>query len=124
MTRYEALKALVQKWRDEIQPLEMSEVGSALQGGKQIQRNECADELEAALALPEDSKTVNAELYGLAVELADKLLRIVPYDGLHGSLVFTKDDVKDAFRYLSLREASGDPLPYKVVREGDKVRFE
>lgn len=94
------------------------------------------NELEAALALPEDSKTVNAELYGLAVELADTYAR----DGVELCCDVSPDGqsylrnsypsgyygkrAEQALRYLSLREASGEPMPYRVVLDGDKVRFE
>lgn len=92
--------------------------------------------LEAALALPEDSKTVNAELYGLAVELADSAARsdieclCVRTGADRGAFRLVADDdeyaaeVARAVRYLAMREASGEPMPYKVVRDGDKVRFE
>ena len=94
--------------------------------------------LEADLALPEDSKTVNAELYDLAIALADSAARSdieclcdVPNgkESYRWRLLSSVDDddastIAGALRYLSLREASGEPMPYKVVRDGDKVRFE
>ena len=88
---------------------------------------------QAALALPEDSKTVNAELYDLAISLMDLVARnrivgLAARDGLsflpYSHYEEHTQAVLDAQKYLSLREASGDPMPYKVVRDGDKVRFE
>lgn len=77
----------------------------------------------AALALPEDGKTVNAELYGLAVKLADEQAReeITQHFECDSGHYY---ECPKALRYLSLREASGEPMPYRVVRDGDKVRFE
>ena len=113
MTRYEALKALVQKWRND-------ECGLQDEWGRA--KIECAEQLEAALALPEDSKVVNAELYGLAVELADWTAKHrLELAGLNQPLYRIE---RNSLRYLELREASGEPMPYKVVRDGDKVRFE
>ena len=72
----------------------------------------------AALALPEGSKVVNAELYGLAIKFADPAVRLA---AVWPGTIRTKPEL---LRYFELREQSGDPLPYKVVRDGDKVRFE
>ncbi len=126
MTRYEVLKSLVKKWRDTTQ-------SDFLTGDYRYGIGTAANELEAALALPEDSKTVNAELYGLAIELCDRYMRseIESLCVNTGSTGFKlearkpwyQDEVNEAVRYISLREASGDPMPYKVIRDGDKVRF-
>jgi len=79
-------------------------------------REEKFAKLEADLALPEDSKTVNAELYGLAMEFADEMVVVKSN--------WPRRPDSRALRYLELREASGEPMPYKVVRDGDKVRFD
>ena len=97
--------------------------------------NEELNNARAAIALPEDGKTVNAELYGLAVKLSDMAAFSVitahcPYWGLdgtygaHATYPEAVKSVQEALRYLELRAASGDPMPYKDVRDGDKVRFE
>jgi len=91
-----------------------------------------------AQANEEDSKTVNAELYRLAIELCDRYMRseIESLCVNTGSTGFKlearkpwyQDEVIEAVRYISLREASaqagGEPMPYKIIREGDRVRFE
>lgn len=80
-------------------------------------------------------KLIDSELYDLAVALADSAarsdiecicVRDVPIAGYKLSAVGSEDsaDLARAVRYLELREASGDPLPYKIIRDGDKVRFE
>ena len=116
MTRYEVLKSLVKKWRDTTQ-------SDFLTGDYRYGIGTAANELEAALALPEDSKTVNAELYELAIALAD--FRANQFAKVSSDQIMRESkSCKDALRYLSLREASGEPMPYKVIRDGDKVRFD
>lgn len=80
-------------------------------------------------------KMIDSELYDLAVALADSAARsdiecICVRDWLTGGHELGSVDIRysadlaSALRYLELREASGDPLPYKIIRDGDKVRFE
>lgn len=81
-----------------------------------------------------NSKAVNAELYGLAVGLADSAARSdiecmcearqIGWRRLIPEREEYADEVTRAIRYLELRESSGDPMPYRVVRDSDKVRFE
>lgn len=127
MTRYEEIEKAL-KWVAGQENLFFAECSQA---------EEIIARARAALALPEDSKTVNAELYGLAVELADSAARsdieclcdfneeaVCTWYFLNGSGQEYAEDISRAARYISLREASGEPMPYKVVREGDRVRFE
>lgn len=135
MTRYAELGALVQKWRS----LGNANTYTEFHSGQASSWLRCADELEAALAILENSKVVNSELYGLAIPLADHraarvFFEICPIVYENGKWWYDVDRLsKDslirlnfmpALRYLELREASGEPMPYKVVRDGDKVRFE
>lgn len=78
-------------------------------------------------------KMVDTELYDLAIALADqKAKEELPFwlrcdDGFYLVDEYTikhNDFIKAAHRYLELREASGEPMPYKIVRDGNKVRFE
>lgn len=79
-------------------------------------------------------KLIDTELYGLAIALADSAARsdietmcVMTWPkGNKIEAVCDEDaaDVARAHRYLELREQSGEPLPYKVIRDGDKVRFE
>lgn len=75
------------------------------------------------------------ELYELAIALADSAARsdiecmALQVDGWYEPVAAYNNDeeiagVATALRYISLREASGETMPYKVVRDGDKVRFE
>lgn len=135
MTRYAELKALVQKWRDSA--AEHNARKGVIVSVASNTLLHAARELEAAIALPEDGKVVNAELYGLAVELADSAARsdieclcdfgeeaVGVWYFLTGHGPEFAKDITRAARYLSLREQYGEPMPYKVVREGDRVRFE
>lgn len=82
-------------------------------------------------------KLIDSELYDLAIALADSAARsdieclcdfgeeaVGVWYFLTGHGPEFGKDISRAARYLELREQSGDPLPYKVVRDGDKVRFE
>lgn len=80
-------------------------------------------------------KIIDTELYDLAIALADSAARsdiecLCVRTGADRRTYTTdavrnadKPEVAMAARYLSLREASGEPMPYKVIRDGDKVRF-
>lgn len=116
MTRYEAIEKALRACAEEM-------ALAANNGFMDDDYHEATNSAQAALALPEDSKTVNAELYGLAVELAD--FRAKQFAEVSSDPIMRESKYcKDALRYLSLREASGEPMPYKVVRDGDRVRFE
>ena len=81
-------------------------------------------------------KLIDSELYDLAIALADSAARsdiecMCVRTGadrasyrLQAGRDDEADDVARAVRYLELREASGEPMPYKIIRDGDKVRFE
>ena len=120
MTRYAELKALAQKWRNLAKQIYKPQKVDTYDEARRL--DDCADELEAALALPEDSKTVNAEDDGWPK--LGKPARV-------GNTTFAPrvssrlvvECAQRAYEY-KLREASGEPMPYKVVRDGDKVRFE
>lgn len=81
-------------------------------------------------------KLIDTELYDLAIALADSAARSdieclcvrTGADRMAYRLQAEDDahmqDVAHAARYLELREISGEPMPYKVIRDGYKVRFE
>lgn len=127
MTRYAEIEKVLRQWA------ELEDCGCVTAECE----GTCLPALSrAAIALPEDGKVVNAELYGLAVKFADlyaknEIRTLGTWSGENWRLVKPffdckefNDRLKIAFNYLELREASGEPMPYKVVRDGDKVRFD
>lgn len=119
MTRYEAIEQRIarnKKWAARFgpeSPIVVNEINPI---------TELLEYCLRALALPEDGKVVNAEDDGWSK--LDKPARV-------GNTTFAPrvssrlvvECAQRAYEY-KLREASGDPMPYRVVRDGDKVRFE
>jgi len=116
MTRYEAIEKALEAclW-------EMKTVAGTLRMYQEY--HGCIDQAKDALALPEDSKTMNSGLYNAMRDMADAYAFRVIQDIWPVGAALNASKIS-ASNYLELREASGEPMPYKVVREGDKVRFE
>lgn len=92
------------------------------------------DKARAALALPEDSKVVNAERWYLC-SLNDGLFITntqpspcgtdIPADwGIScGNFAINISEMPLELAQEIVGAHNGEPMPYKVVRDGDKVRF-
>lgn len=114
MTRYEAIEKALRQWA------ELEDCGCVTAECE----GTCLPALSrAALALPEESKTVNSGLYNAMRDMADAYAFRVIQDIWPVGAALNASKIS-ASNYLELREASGDPMPYKVVRDGDKVRFD
>ena len=120
MTRYEAIEKALQKLiADYESEIHDNYDGTSFLSYRMAEVHDAKD----ALALPEDSKTVNSGLYNAMRDMADAYAFRVIQDIWPVGAALNASKIS-ASNYLSLREASGEPMPYKVLRDGDKVRFE